>query len=49
MYAFEFDKNKSSSNLNKHGIDVSSLNFMEEQIFVQKGPSVFSIEWYYLI
>jgi hypothetical protein len=21
MYAFEFDKNKSSSNLNKHGID----------------------------
>jgi hypothetical protein len=28
---------------------VSSLNFMGEQFFVQKGPSVFSIEWYYLI
>ena len=31
------------------GLGVSSLNFMGEQIFVQKGPSVFSIEWYYLI
>jgi len=30
-------------------IIVSSLNFMGQQIFVQKGPSVFSIEWYYLI
>ncbi len=25
------------------------FKFHGEQIFVQKGPSVFSIEWYYLI
>jgi hypothetical protein len=31
------------------GFFVSSLNFRGEQIFVQKGASVFSIEWYYLI